>query len=319
MDLSIIVPVYNVEAYLDKCLKSLVQQTLEAFRYEIIVINDGSTDHSQKIIDFYANKYDNVRSYQKENGGLSDARNYGIERAEGKYIAFVDSDDYVKDSMYKTMLEKAEQRDFDIVVCDFIEVRGENESFFTSRLKHDIMEMQGIKKTMCDIYPSAWNKLYKRSLFDNLRFKKGVWFEDVECLYRIFPLIQSIGVVKHPLYYYVQRKGSISKSVDVRIYHCIDNWNELVYYYQNHKQFWNIYKKEIEYCYVRYLFATFINAVSKFDKKAYDQAVEKALVNVKMKFPHYRRNKYFYRSVKGWYLLTFNRFYANILFKHKKG
>ena len=93
MKVSVIVPVYNVEKYIKKCLNSLVNQTLD--EVEIVVVNDGSPDNSQKIIDEYTKKYKNIKSYVKKNGGLSDARNYGIKKATGKYISFVDSDDYI--------------------------------------------------------------------------------------------------------------------------------------------------------------------------------------------------------------------------------
>ena len=106
MKVSVIVPVYNVENYLEKCLTSLVNQTLKDI--EIIVVNDGSTDNSQKIIDRYEKKYSNVKAYVKKNGGVSDARNYGINKAKGKYIAFVDGDDYVDEMMYEKMYKKAE-------------------------------------------------------------------------------------------------------------------------------------------------------------------------------------------------------------------
>ena len=102
---SVIVPVYNVEDYLARCLDSLVNQTLKEI--EIIVVNDGSPDNSQKIIDKYAKKYLNIKAYKKENGGLSDARNYGIKKANGEYIAFIDSDDFVTTDMYEKMYQKA--------------------------------------------------------------------------------------------------------------------------------------------------------------------------------------------------------------------
>ena len=117
MKISVIVPVYNVELYLSKCLDSLVHQTIESI--EIIVVNDGSTDNSQKIIDEYKTKYPNkIKSYIKSNGGLSDARNYGIDKANGQYIGFVDSDDYVEINMFEKMYNKAISQNFDIVVCD---------------------------------------------------------------------------------------------------------------------------------------------------------------------------------------------------------
>ncbi len=317
MELSIIVPVYNVERFLDKCLDSLIHQTLTNNRYEIIIVNDGSTDHSQEIIDCYDKEYTNIRAFKKVNGGLSDARNYGIQKAKGDYIAFVDSDDYVNVNMYEQLLKKTMEYPFDMIVCDFIEVYDDKKVICTSRLKNDILSINELKSAMLDIYPSAWNKIYKRSLFDHIQFKKGVWFEDVECLYRMFPYLHHIGVVHEPLYYYVQRHNSISKSKDTRIYHCIENWNGIVDYYQNqHNQ---QFLKEIEYCYVRYLYATFIKAAQKFDKVEFDRAVQVAKKNVKQFFPKYRHNPYFYRSLKGIYLLTFNRYYTRALYRMKKG
>ena len=113
---SVIVPVYNVEAYLERCLDSLVKQTLEEM--EIIVVNDGTKDNSQAIIDRYAAAYpQKVISLIKENGGLSDARNYGIPYAHGEYIGFVDSDDYLNVTMYQKLYDRAAETDSDIVVC----------------------------------------------------------------------------------------------------------------------------------------------------------------------------------------------------------
>ena len=117
---SIIIPVYNVEKYLKKCLDSVVNQTLKDI--EIIVVNDGSPDNSQKIIDEYAKKYSQIASYTKENGGLSDARNYGIKKSKGKYLAFIDSDDFIDHDMIKKMYNKAVKENLDIVVCNSVEV-----------------------------------------------------------------------------------------------------------------------------------------------------------------------------------------------------
>lgn len=304
MKLSIIVPVYNVEKYLRRCMDSLVSQTISDM--EILVINDGSPDNSQKIIEEYEKKYSFVKGFVKENGGLSDARNYGIEIAKGEYIAFVDSDDYIENTMYETMYKKAITKEFDVVVCDFEEIYSDHSVLGTSKIKQDLMNPEQVKEQMHDIYPSAWNKIYKKELFDNLRFKKNVWFEDVELIYRMLPYIRSIGVIHQAFYKYMQRKGSISKSNDKRIYHCLDNWNGIVTFYKENGLY-EKYHEELEYCYVRYLYATFVKAALKFDKNMYRQAVEKAISNVKRQFPGYRKNKYFYKSLKGVYLIVFHK------------
>lgn len=313
MKVSVIVPVYNVEKYLDKCLDSLANQTLKDI--EIIVVNDGSPDNSQDIIDRYVKRYSTIKSFVKENGGVSDARNYGIKKATGKYIAFVDGDDYVTYDMYEKMYNKAESGNFDIVVCDLNYVY-ENEKIVrvSSKIEHDTTD---IKKTYINMYPCVWNKIYKKNLFkNNIEFKSGVWFEDVDFLYKIFPYVKTIGVVKEPLNQYVQRSGSITKTFDKRLYNYIDNFNDLIKFYQE-RDLYNKYRFELEYCYVRYIYATFINQARNFTKEEYDKAVEIAIRNVKENFPKYKKNKYFYTSLKGIYLVLFNKLLANILYKIK--
>ena len=308
---SVIVPVYNVEEYLERCLDSLVNQTLK--ETEIIVVNDGTKDNSQEIIDKYKEKYSNIKSYIKENGGLSDARNYGIKKATGKYIAFVDSDDYVTRDMYEKMYNKANLGNFDMVVCDLNYVY-DDESIIKaySNLKHDTTD---IKQAMLNIYPAAWNKIFKKKLFETgIEFKKGVWFEDVEFIYRLLPYVKTIGVIHEHFNQYVQRQGSITNTVNKKIYHYIDNWNGIVEFYKE-KGLYKQYYKELEYSYVRYIYATFLKQATSFDEEEYQNAVNTAIKNVKENFPHYRMNKYFYQSKKGIYLLLFNRKIAKIIYK----
>ena len=172
MKVSVIVPVYNVEEYIDKCLDSLVHQTLTDL--EIIVVNDGSPDNSEKIIKKYEKKYKNIKYLVKENGGLSDARNFGLKYAKGEYIAFLDSDDYVSEEMYQMMYIKAKSEDFDMVVCDINYLYPDRTLRVDSGIKDDTTD---IKKTYLTIQPAAWNKLFRRDLFDHkVLFKKGVWF-----------------------------------------------------------------------------------------------------------------------------------------------
>ena len=316
---SIIVPVYNVEKYIDKCLNSLVNQTLKEI--EIIVVNDGTKDNSQKIIDKYTKKYSFVKSYIKENGGLSSARNYGLKHAKGEYIAFVDSDDYVELDMYEKMYKKAVSKNFDMVVCNLKYIYPDKSVKAYSNISHDLYTLEEIKRSMLYVYPSAWNKIYNKRLFDSkIEFKKNIWYEDVEFLYRLYPYIDSIGVVDEFCYNYVQREGAITSTFDERVFHYIDNWNGIIKYYIDNN-FYDEYKKEIEYSYVRYLYATFIKAALKFsDKNMYDRAVSEAIKNVKNNFPNYRNNLLFFRQgLKGIYLLIFNKEIAKILYFLKKG
>ena len=315
MKVSIIVPVYNVEEYLDKCLNSLVNQTLKDI--EIIVVNDGTKDNSQDIIDKYVSNYPKlVKSYIKENGGLSSARNYGLKFASGEYIAFVDSDDYVELDMYEKMYNKAKENNYDIVVCDISYIYPNKKLVAHSNIKCDIIDKEQLKGSMLNIYPAAWNKIYNKSLFNTgIRFKDKVWFEDVEFLYRLYPNIKSIGTVSEAFYNYVQRNGAITRTFDDRLFNYIDNWNGIIDFYKKNN-IYDEYKKELEYCYVRYLYATFIKGATNFkDKNMYEKAVCEAIRNVKLHFPHYRRNSYFYRSLKGIYLLIFNKALSKIIYR----
>ena len=309
---SVIVPVYNVEKYLDKCLNTLAKQKLKDI--EVIIVNDGSPDNSQKIIDKYTKEYPNMKSYIKENGGLSDARNYGIKKAKGEYIAFLDSDDYVTEDMYKKMYEKAKSGNFDMVVCDLNYVYPNKVIPASSNVPTDTTN---IKKCMLNIYPAAWNKIFKRKLFDNgIEFKKGVWFEDVEFIYRLLPSVKSIGTIHEHFNQYVQRDGSITNTINRKIYHYIDNWNGIIEYYKKNNLY-KEYKNELEYSYVRYIYATFIKQASRYNYNDYMEAVDTAIQNVKKNFPKYLKNKYFYTHLKGIYLVLFNRTIAKIYYKLK--
>ncbi len=308
---SVVVPVYNVDKYLERCLDSLVYQTLKDI--EIVIVNDGSTDKSAEIIKKYVQSYPNkVFAFEKENGGLSDARNFGIKKCHGDYIGFVDSDDYVSLDMFKKLYEKAISKDFDITVCDVRLVWKNKSKEISSKVINDIFDKNDIKKQMIDIYPTAWNKLYKRNLFDSVLFKKGVWYEDVEFLYRLFPYINSIGTIHMPLINYVQRKGAISKTFDKRVFNYIDNWNGIIEYYKENN-FFDEYYFELEYCYVRYLYMTFVKAASNFDKKSYREACKCAKDNVLKNFPHYKKNKYI-KGLSGFYLKHFNLLTQSIVY-----
>ncbi len=314
---SIIVPVYNVEEYLEKCLNTLVNQTLKDI--EIIIVNDGTKDNSQKIIDKFSRKYKKIKAYKKANGGQSSARNYGLKKATGDYIGFIDSDDYVTYDMFEKMYDKAISKNFDVVVCDFEEVYNDKIIRGYSNIQNDIFTKENVKKIMTNIYPSPWNKIYKKELLDNFWFKEGVWFEDVEFLYRLLPNITSIGVVHEPFCKYVQRPRSITKTTDSRIFHYIDNWNGIIDDYKKRNIYYEYYDV-LEYSYVRYIYATFIKTATKYDKKTYSEAIDIAIKNVNEHFPKYRKNKLFYKNAKGLYLLVFNRVIAKIYYnmQHKK-
>ena len=170
---SVIVPVYNVEKYLSKCLDSLISQSHE--NLEILVINDGSTDHSEEIIRGYTQKYpDRIKAFQKENGGLSDARNFGVDRATGDYIGFVDSDDYVSPAMFEEMAVLAEKHAAEMVICNVLKV-DERGNILQKLIQVPEMpekiDLESNFSVFSDISYFACNKLFKKSLFSEKRFK----------------------------------------------------------------------------------------------------------------------------------------------------
>jgi len=307
---SVIVPVYNASNYIEKCVDSLLAQTLKGI--EIIVVNDGSTDDTLKKLSKYKDK---IKVVTQENGGVASARNKGLEICNGEYIGYVDSDDWVCPNMFEVLYNKAKENNYDAVEGDFIYVDDSKEWDGAVDLHGDILTEGERKKYYIDMFPVIWNKIYKKEKIKDIRFKSGVWAEDVEYLYRILPNIKTIGKVNEKLYYYYQRTISESRLFDKRVYDYVDNFNGIIDYYKNNK-IYDLYKNELEFCYVRYIYATFIKRAATFkDKNEYKKAVDIAIKNVKEKFPKYRKNKYFYRSVKGIYLILFNRCIAYLLNK----
>jgi glycosyltransferase involved in cell wall biosynthesis len=204
---SIIVPVYNVEKYLTQCMESLVNQTLKDI--EIIVVNDGSPDNSIKILEQYEKKYpDMIKVFTTENQGVSHARNYGLDRAKGEYIMFVDSDDFVELDMAEKLYTKAYTDQNDLVMCarfNVYEVEGKAE------LKRKIMNifsmnqnfrMSERKFELVHASPFPWDKLFKRSLLSGIRFPEGIRFEDLVVAFEAAVMAENIGIVPEPLYNY---------------------------------------------------------------------------------------------------------------------
>ncbi|WP_250255291.1 glycosyltransferase family 2 protein [Chryseobacterium sp. Marseille-Q3244] len=212
--ISIIVPVYNVENYLAKCLDSLVNQTHQ--NIEILVVDDGSKDRSGEIIKGYGDKYsDKIKTFTKENGGLSDARNFGLEKATGEYIGFVDSDDYVTETMFEEMLHLAEKHQAEMVICNIQKV--DENGKVTQKLTQIPNMPEKIKleehfSVFSDISYFACNKLFKKELFDQKRFKKGVHFEDIQLIPQLLLECETIAQTQGFHYQYLERTDSITKT-----------------------------------------------------------------------------------------------------------
>lgn len=302
---SIIVPVYNVEIYIKKCLDTLVNQTLEDI--EIIIVNDGSTDNSEQIIKQYLLEYKNKIKYLvKENGGLSDARNYGMKYATGEYIAFLDSDDYIDISLYEKMYNKAKERNYDYIECDFV-------------WKYDDKEVQDIgviyknkKEMFVNARVVAWNKLIKRELIvkSKVEFPKGLRYEDVEFFYKLLPYIKTFSFVKEPLIYYVQRKDSIANTQNEKTKEIIIVLDNVIKYYKQQGIF-NDFISEIEYNYARYLLCSSLLRIVKIkDEKIRKELLIYSWNKLNRNFPNWKKNRYLkeIKSKKNLYMKTVNKY-----------
>lgn len=211
--ISIIIPVYNVEEYLVQCLDSVCGQTYR--NIEIIIVNDGSTDGSDEIIKQYAQLDRRITVINKENGGLSEARNYGLDCATGDYIMFVDSDDYIGSTMVEYLVREIQKSDAQIAICGYelVDEKGRVLSAWETFPEETIVTQKGfweIHHKVAYVYGVvAWNKLYSRNIFSKLRYPVGKIHEDAFLLHKVIHRAKKIVCCPEKLYYYRQRYGSI--------------------------------------------------------------------------------------------------------------
>lgn len=210
--ISIIVPIYNVEKYLKKCINSIISQTYK--NIEIILVNDGSTDNSYIICKEFKNKDKRIVLINKENGGLSDARNKGVEIAKGRYISFVDSDDYIEKEFISKMIQAMEKNDVNIVQCGIKQV--DNKCNILCKIGYESTNIYKGRELIRDIYLKhnienvvVWNKLYKSELLKDKMFKVGKIHEDEFFTYKVLDSQKKIAVISECLYNYRKNDDSI--------------------------------------------------------------------------------------------------------------
>ena len=213
-EISIIVPVYDVEKYLENCIESILNQTFKDF--ELILVDDGSTDNSGKICDIYEKKDSRIKVIHKNNGGLSSARNAGLDIACGKYVGFIDSDDSIHPRMYEILYDLIKKYESDISCCNYKKIYDIFKDEYENVNSLEVIEMSNIE-AIKNLYDKeigvklviACNKLYRKNLFDNIRYKVGRVHEDEFMAHRILYNCKKITYVDNELYYYLQREGSI--------------------------------------------------------------------------------------------------------------
>ena len=281
---SLIIPVYNVENYIEKCLDSVINQTLKDM--EIIIVNDGSKDLSKQKIEKYLKKYPTIKYLEKENGGLSDARNYGMPYATGEYVAFLDSDDYVEKTMYEEMYNLGKKENADMVECDFVWE-------YPNKKREDIGEIYNSKKEMIEKgHVVAWNKLIKREILEktNIKFPVGLRYEDMEFFYKLIPYINKVSFVKKCMVHYVQRADSIANTQNSRTKEIFTILDNVITYYKE-KNLYDEYKEELEYIYVKFLLCSSLKRMCKIaDKNERKQAQSETWENINKNFPEWRKN-----------------------------
>lgn len=238
--ISVIVPIYNVEQYLEKCIKSICRQSYS--NLEIILVDDGSPDHCGEICESWKQEDDRIRVIHKENGGLSDARNAGIEIATGEYLVFIDSDDYIHPNMIEYLYQACEQNQAEIAVCEYKSVSDAYEPDLQKQqvVEHIVLDTPDKKleyqyEKKIDVCTVAWNKIYRRRLFENVRYPKGKIHEDEFTTYKLFYTAQRIVYIPLELYYYVQRSNSImGEGFQKKTLYRLDAYEEKLDFYQEH-------------------------------------------------------------------------------------
>ena len=299
---SVIVPIYNVEKYLKKCLDSLESQTLKDI--EIILVNDGSKDESGNIAKEWSDGKENIKYVEKENGGLSDARNFGLKYATGEYVAFLDSDDYVENTIYEKMYNKAISENADFVECDFV-WEYPNKKRIDKKIEYsNKLEM------ITYIRVVAWNKLIKRSLIveNNLQFPKGLRYEDVEFTYKLIPSIKKYTYVDEVLLHYLQREDSIANVQNEKTAEIFDVLDNVIEFYKKNN-IYDEYKEALEYNYARFLLCSSLKRMTKIaDKNKKKELLQKTWNNLNEKFPNWKENKFLKKnSKKNIYMRTVNK------------
>lgn len=273
---SVLVPVHNSSKYLEKCIESLVNQTLDDI--EIIMVNDGSTDNSEKIIKSYERRYKNLKYIYKENSGVADTRNILIKQATGEYIGFVDSDDIISLDMYEKMYHCALKDNADIVVCGINEVHETFTKKNSGLFNNDINEKFLMPPSLC-------NKLIKKELFVGLYFPNIMIGEDITVVIKILNKTNKISYVNEYLYNYYKRENSIMNQNKYNSY-----WNDVFIVYDYIKKEIND-EKIVEFIFIQHLLRD-----SSIKFMYYKEGTESLnIINniAKTNYPNYYKNKYF--------------------------
>ena len=333
--ISVIVPVYNVEKYLKQCLDSILVQTFS--NIEIICVNDGSTDNSRKILEEYKNKDSRIKIVDKENGGLSSARNAGMKVAVGEFISFIDSDDWIEPTMLEKLYESMTTHNTDITICavhQFDEQKQKNDDsnkyytleYFDESFDNKVFSYEDVRPFIMDVCVMAWNKLYRRSHIDECQaeFPEGLIFEDGPFFFSIFFKTKRVSIVRDFLYNYrINRTGSIIQKAGKKFLDVIDVV-ELMFNSIKNEPFFNDIKNEF---YIRKAddIVYRYDVIGLADKKQFSKKLRTKTFlfdsnifdfdYIKEKSPYTYKNMFDIKEKSNIFLYHYNKFMIKVMYK----
>lgn len=299
----IIIPLYNMEKYISNTLDSLLNQTYRDI--ELICVNDGSTDTSLEILEKYSKNDNRVKVFTKDNGGIADARNFGLSKITAPYFAFLDSDDTVEPNFIEVMLEKALETDSDVVFCDFWWTYSDKE-----KLQKD-GPYQTKEDLLISMFATLWNKLYKTKWVKNsdIQFPKGYRYEDASFLYKIVPYINKWAYVDQPFIHYLQRDGSITHNHNEKVKDMIFVFKDLLKFYHE-RGLYETYKTELEYLFTRFFLGnSFLRTCQIKDKEDRSKTLDLSYKILNDNFPYWNKNAYLSKpGLKNVYFKLMNKY-----------
>ena len=316
--ISIIVPVYNVEQYLEKCVDSIINQKYK--NLEIILVDDGATDSSGKLCDELAKIDNRIKVYHKENGGLSDARNYGVERATGDYIGFVDSDDYIDSEMYEELYEAIKKENVDVVECNLKIIYPDRVELFTEQKYYNVYIKQEYLEEYLKIekiFGSACVRLIKSDIAKKLKFPVGKLYEDTYYAYDLIEKVDRYVIMNNPYYNYLMRENSITNTkFNPRIFDLIEIVEKFrKTTYENYPGL-----KEAADCRKMYAYFSVLNSILLEENYRDNEYYSEILSYFKRNYISLLKNKYINRNRKlSVILIKLNiDLYRKVLMKYKK-
>ena len=304
MNVSIIVPIYNMEKYLRDCLDTIVNQTLDSF--EVILVDDGSKDSSADIIKEYQERYPHlIRSFYKENGGQATARNLGIRESKGTYIGFVDADDSVDLEMYEQMYNLAKEKDLDLVECAYRFVKIENGREVELKTYGHVRKYTSQRDMFVDSLVSPWNKLYRGDILrgNGIDFPEGYIYEDTAFFVKVIPYIKKWDYIDKTFVKHFQRANStMTGNRSLRVANIFPVLEDIWTYYDKigKKQ---VYIEELKFFTAKILLCSSLDRISMVEERDIRRdLLKKTSAFLKEYAPDYRRNAYVKANAKGLYM-----------------